>query len=193
METTTPGAPSQELVEEFVLAAHANPAKVRALHTAHPELLTVPWAKFDETALQAASHMGRREVAEYLLAAGAPLDICAAAMLGWTDRVASFLATDAGLAQARGAHGIPVLYHAALSGDPAIGDLLVAHGGGEGRAAALHGAILFGHTAMVAWLLEAGPLDVQIRNFDGKTPLQAAQERDQTEIADLLRQHGATE
>ena len=66
---------SQELVEPFVLAAHGNFAKVQELYEQHPEVLNVPWAKFDETALQASSHMGRREIAQYLLSKGAPLNM----------------------------------------------------------------------------------------------------------------------
>ncbi len=189
---STEDALSAELIEEFVVAAHGNPARVRAMHAQHPGLLNQPWAKFDETALQAAAHMGQREVAEYLLAAGAPPTICSAAMLGRTAEVADWLAADPALARARGAHGIAVLYHAALSGQTAIGDLLIAHGGGEDASAALHGALRFGHTAMLAWLLEHGATEVNRTDFAGKTPLQIAVERDYLEIAALLRQHGAT-
>jgi len=190
---STEDALSAELIEEFVVAAHGNPAKVRAMHAQHPGLLNRPWAKFDETALQAASHMGQREVAEYLLAAGAPPTICSAAVLGRAAEVAAFLDADPGLARAQGAHGIPLLYHAALSGQTAIGDLLIAHGGGAEASAALHGALRYGHTAMLAWLLDHGATDVDVADFAGKTPLQIAVERDYPAIAALLRQHGATE
>ncbi|HUS16253.1 MAG TPA: ankyrin repeat domain-containing protein, partial [Chloroflexia bacterium] len=104
------GVPPQELVEPFVIAAHGNLDQARTLLAAHPEMLNVPWAKFDETALAAASHMGRREIAEFLLGAGAPLTLCAAAMLGRRDDVAPYINADPTLANGRGAHGIPVLY-----------------------------------------------------------------------------------
>ena len=185
--------PSQELVEQFVLAAHGNYAGVKELHEQHPELLNVPWAKFDETALQAASHMGNRQIAEYLLAAGAPLNTCAAAMLGMTEQVAQFLDDDPGLANAKGAHGIPVLYHAAMSGNTKIAGLLLAHGGGEGTNGALHGAIRFGHLKMVEWLLDHGVTNPNIPDFNNNTPLAAAIGGNHTEIADLLRRHGGVE
>jgi ankyrin repeat protein len=183
---------SQELVEPFVLAAHGNFAKVQELYEQHPEVLNVPWAKFDETALQASSHMGRREIAQYLLSKGAPLTICAAAMLGMQDEVAAFLARDRSLANARGAHGIPVLFHAAMSGQTEVAALLLAHGGGEGIDTALHGAVNFGHIEMVKWLLEHGVTNVNAPNYEQKTPLRVATELGYTDIAELLRARGGT-
>ncbi|HUS16018.1 MAG TPA: ankyrin repeat domain-containing protein, partial [Chloroflexia bacterium] len=184
--------PPQELVEPFVIAAHGNLDQARTLLAAHPEMLNVPWAKFDETALAAASHMGRREIAEFLLDAGAPLTLCAAAMLGRRDDVAAYIDADPALANGRGAHGIPVLYHAALSGDTAIADLLLAKGGGEGIDSALHAATLRGHLPMVEWLLAHGVTDVNTPNFAQKTPLQMAMDLGNEPIADLLRRHGGT-
>src|SRR6476659_10012492 len=108
---------SQELIEPFVIAAHGDFDKVQELYAAHPEMLNVPWARFDETALAAASHMGNRPIAEFLLSAGAPLTVCTAAMLGMRDDVERFIDEDPSLANARGAHGIPIMFHAAMSGD----------------------------------------------------------------------------
>ena len=183
---------SQEVVEPFVIAAHGNFAKVQELYEQHPEALNVPWAKFDETALQASSHMGQREIAHYLLSKGAPLTICAAAMLGMQEEVAAFLSKDASLANARGAHGIPVLFHAAMSGQTQVAELLLAHGGGEVIDTALHGAVNFGHIEMVTWLLAHGVTNVNAPNYEQKTPLRVATELGHTDIADLLRAHGGT-
>jgi uncharacterized protein len=102
----------QELVELFVIAAHFNLPRVKELYEQHPELLNEKWAKFDESALAAASHTGQRAIAEFLLERGAPLVICTAAMLGRKDDVNAFLREDASLANARGAHGISFLFHA---------------------------------------------------------------------------------
>jgi len=181
---------SQELVEPFVIAAHGNLARVREMHQENPALLNAAWEKFNETALQAASHMGNREIALYLLSEGAPTNICAAAMLGVVDEVAQFLQEDPTLANARGAHGIPVLYHAALSGQTEVADLLFAQGTREGINGALHAAVNFGHLEMVKWLLAHGVTDVNVLNFDKKTPLQASIEKGHEEIATLLEQHG---
>jgi len=182
--------PSQELVEPFVIAAHGDLARVQELLAQEPALLNVPWARFDETALQAASHMGRRDIAEYLLGQGAPLNICTAAMLGSAEEVGAFLQQDPTLSTAKGAHGIPVMYHAALSGKPEVGDLLLAHGGGESMDGSLHAAVLSGKVEMVRWLLDNGVSDVNPPDFNGKTPRAMAEALGHTEIADLLRERG---
>ncbi len=119
---------SQELVGQFVGAAHGDEATVRSLLAAHPQLLNERYAQFNETALEAASHMGRRSIAEHLLACGAPLTICAAAMLGRADDVAMFLRNDPMLANSAGAHGIPLFFNAALSGNTEITQLLLDNG-----------------------------------------------------------------
>jgi uncharacterized protein len=183
----------QELVEQFVLAAHGNLTKVMAMLEQEPALLNARWARSDESAIEAAAHTGNRAIAEHLLAAGAPLQICTAAMLGMVDQVAAFLESDPSLADAAGAHGIPVLYHAALSGRTAIGDLLLAHGGGAGIDSALHAAVKFGHVEMVRWLLAHGATNVDIRDFNNKTPLQVANELGHAEIAALLCRHNAAD
>ena len=185
---------SQELVGEFVLTAHSDSAKVKGLHQQYPALLNARWEKFNETALEAAAHMGERETVEYLLAAGAPLDIYVAAMLGRTDQVAAFLQADPQLANAKGIHGISVLFHAALSGNTAVVELLLAHADGENvDNNALHAATRFGHTEMVDWLLAHGVTNVNPLNFNGKTPLQVAVESGHADIAELLQRHGGTE
>ena len=140
--------------------------------------------------------MGRRDIAEYLLAAGAPMDICTAAMLGLKDRVEAFLKADPGQLQTRGSHGIPVMYYPVITGHKDIAELLLAHGAevnaGEGGSSPLHGAVMFGQTEMAAWLLAQGA-NVNAPNFEGKTPLPVAVKNQNTALADLLRKHGGTE
>ncbi len=73
------------LVEEFVGNAHGNLERVRELLQQEPALINATWdwggGDF-ETALGAASHMGRKDIANFLLEHGARLDLFAAAMLG---------------------------------------------------------------------------------------------------------------
>jgi ankyrin repeat protein len=178
------------LVEPFVIAAHGDFDRMKELLAQEPAMLNVPWARFDETALQAASHMGRRDIAEYLLEQGAPLNICTAAMLGNADDVSAFLQQDPTLANAKGAHGIPLMFHAAYSGKPEIGDLLISHGGGEGMNSSLHAAVISGKVEMVRWLLDNGVTDVNPPDFNGKTPLDMAESLGHSEIATLLRERG---
>jgi ankyrin repeat protein len=180
-----------ELVEQFVLAAHGNFPRVQDLYSQQSDLLNARWEKFDENALEASGHMGRRDIACYLLDNGAPLTIYAAAMLGMEGHVASFLQEDPSLARTPGVHGFSVLYHAALSGKTEIAELLLAQRGDEGKDAALHGAMAGGHVEMARWLLAHGA-NVNGLNFDGKTPLRVALDNDRSDLAALLIDHAGT-
>jgi ankyrin repeat protein len=186
-----------ELVREFVIAAHGSLDKVTTMLEQEPALLNAQfeWSPDDfEDGLGAASHVGNRAIAEFLLSKGAPLNICTAAMLGRMEDVSVFLRLNPSLANARGAHGIPVMFHAAMSGNTIITAMLQGSGCNEGIPFALHGAIAYGHKDMVRWLLDHGAkADVQIKNFENKTPLQKATELGYPEIADLLKQAGAAE
>ena len=110
------------LVEEFVRKAHGDLARVQALHAMEPALVNACWdwggGDF-ESGLGAAAHTGRREIALLLLDRGARLDIFAAAMLGMLDVVKAAVAACPQAAKAPGAHGIPLLTHAKMGGEPA--------------------------------------------------------------------------
>jgi ankyrin repeat protein len=183
---------TQERIREFVTAAHGDLPRVKAMLREQPDLLNSRYLEWDETALEAASHMGDRAIAEYLLAGGAPLTICTAAMLGQVDQVQAMLEENPDLANATGAHQIPVLFHAALSGRTEVGDLLLEHGCVQSPDTALHAAVQAGQAVMVRWLLARGA-DSRVENYQGKTPLEVAEEHGETEIAELLRDHRARE
>ena len=112
-----------DLVRQFVADAHSNFASVRDLLGGQPALVNAAWdwgAGDWETALGAAAHMGRKDIAWFLLERGARMDIFAAAMLGHLDVVR---ATIAEVPQARtwlGPHGIPLLKHAEAGGAEAV-------------------------------------------------------------------------
>jgi hypothetical protein len=110
------------LVKEFVLKAHSDLETVKRLLEQEAALLNAAWDWGGgdwETALGAASHTGRRDIALFLVGHGAPLDIFAAAMLGETDVVRAMLARFPGLVDARGPHGIPLRVHAEQGGEEA--------------------------------------------------------------------------
>lgn len=187
---------SPELIKEFVIAAHFDLAKVQSMLAQQPALLNVrhQWAENDfESSLDAAAHMGSRPIAEFLLDQGAPLDICAAAMLGRKDDVARYLNADPAQANAKGAHGIPLAYHLAMSGDTELAQMVYDAGGRNGLDFALHGAVAFGHLEMARWLIEHGADDLNVKDFRQRTPLGVAVELGHTAIADLLRSRGAVE
>ncbi|CAN5737831.1 hypothetical protein BH11PLA1_BH11PLA1_06760 [soil metagenome] len=72
-----------------------------------------------ETALGAAAHTGRRNIAELLLERGARLDIYAAAMLGQTETVKAMIAAAPRIQRNPGPHGIALLAHAEAGGEAA--------------------------------------------------------------------------
>lgn len=187
---------SNEQIREFVIAGHGNFEKVQALLADHPELLNIVhvWREDDhETALQGAAHVGNATIAEYLLAQGAPLDICTAAMLGRRAAVESFVQADADVIHQTGAHRIPLLTHAAFSGDRGLVEWLMEQGASTGSSSALHNAVNRGYVDLVGWLLTHSKPDLSWKNFQGKTALAVALENRHEAIVQLLQAHGATE
>jgi ankyrin repeat protein len=108
-----------KLVQEFVGNAHGDLNRVKELLAQESGLINATWdwggGDF-ETALGAASHMGRRDIAEFLLEHGARLDIFAAAMLGKLDIIKAALAAFPDAIKTPGPHGIPLIAHAQAGG-----------------------------------------------------------------------------
>ena len=183
---------TQQLTDELVRMSHGNIDRVRELVGVHPGLVNAR-ASWNEAPIEAAAHCGQREIAELLLSAGADLDTCTAAMLGYADKVSEMLQRDPGLAHATGAHGIPVLFFAAMSGNRDIAESLHRHGAnvnaGEGRTMPLHAAATFGRLEMAEWLIANGA-KIDAPSYNGQTPLALAIDAGHDEVADLLRQHG---
>src|SRR5262245_6396028 len=79
-----------DLVREIVSVSHGNVKRVKELVEARPSLAkaAIDWGYGDwETALGAASHVGNREIAEFLISNGAPPTLFSATMLGQLDVV----------------------------------------------------------------------------------------------------------
>ncbi len=189
-----PPEPTQAIIDAYVGSAHCDFGTVKKLLAEYPAILNRP-ATWGELALGAAAQTGQVAIAEHLLALGAPLDICTAAMLGRADDVTVRLPNEPHGANATGAHGIPLLYHAVITGHTDLAALLLARGadvnGGRGGSPALHGAVMFGRADLAEWLLHHGA-DPNIPNHENKTPLAAAIEMQRDAVAQVLRAHGAT-
>jgi len=110
------------LVQEFVAKAHGDLDRVKELLVQEPALINATWdwggGDF-ETGLGAASHMGRKDIANFLLDHGARLDLFAAAMLGKLEIVKTILAAYPDAINIPGPHGISLLKHAEAGGDAA--------------------------------------------------------------------------
>jgi len=189
MDTAPPALPEQRIIDQFVGVAHGDFATLRQLLDQYPAIVNSP-ARWGETAIQAATQVGRLDMVHHLLAAGAPRDICTAALLGEDDTVEAMLQGDPTLIHATGAHGIPLLYFPVITGNQALAESLLTQGApinaGVGSSTPLHGAVLFGPPALVTWLLAHGA-DPTLGDNDGKTPLQVAEANGNTAAAALLR------
>ena len=111
------------LVQEFVGKSHADLEGIKELLTQEPALVNSAWDWGGgdwETGLGAAAHMGRSDIATYLLENGARLDLFAAAMLGNLDIVKATLETYPAAINIPGPHGIPLLAHALAGGSEAL-------------------------------------------------------------------------
>jgi hypothetical protein len=154
-----------ELVKEIVGKSHADLGAVRDLVKRERRLANATWdwgAGDYETGLNAASHMGRRDIAEFLIESGARLDAPAIVMLGLEAPAKAMLAAFPALHKTPGAHGIPLLSHAILGKAPTTFHLL----------------------------LDAGA-DVNAAAWRGGTPLMAAIAVDQVEMVRTLLARGA--
>lgn len=103
------------MAQDFVIFAHSDLDMVKKLYDREPGLLnaTLDWGNGDwETALGGASHMGRKDIAEFLLGKGARIDIFCAAMMGMLETVKEMLVVEPELINAAGPHGFTLHHHA---------------------------------------------------------------------------------
>lgn len=113
----------RDLVMEFVGAAHGKFNVVKELLAEHPTLLNAAhdWRYGDfETGLGAASHVGNKEVAKYLLDNGAQANIFTAALFGRLEILKPMLEFNPELINAKGPHGLTLLHHANQGGHEAF-------------------------------------------------------------------------
>ena len=110
----------KELVYEFVAKAHGDFDTVKSLIEKTPSLLNAShdWGNGDfETALGAASHIGHRPIAEFLIERGARFNIFTAAMLGDLGAIQQLLTKYPKLIDAKGPHGLDLVHHAKAGGE----------------------------------------------------------------------------
>lgn len=103
------------MVQDFVIYAHMDLDKVKMLLAKEPRLIAahMDWGGGDwESGLGGASHMGDKDIVNFLLEKGARIDIFCAAMMGQLDVVKSFLKLQPNLIDSYGPHGMTLHFHA---------------------------------------------------------------------------------
>jgi hypothetical protein len=108
-----------EVIQQIVRVSHFSLDKVKEIVGPHPQLVKAAWDwGFGdwETPLGAASHMGRRDIAEYLLSNGAMPSLFSAVMLGDLGVVKQIVERHAGIERVAGPHSISLLAHARVGG-----------------------------------------------------------------------------
>ena len=120
-----------EVVRAVVGKAHVDYDGVRQLVAPRPELAkaTWDWGFGDwESALGAASHMGRRDIADLLIEHGARPNHFTFAMLDQVDAVRAICRANPGIQRLHGPHGITLLAHARNGKAPRVEEYLEALG-----------------------------------------------------------------
>ena len=112
----------KELVREFVGKCHSDLNRVKELFSQQPALLNSSWdlggGDF-ETGLEAAGHVGNKDIAHFLIDHGARMNIFCAAMLGKMEIVKTILSAFPELKTSKGPHGLQLLHHAKKGGEDA--------------------------------------------------------------------------
>lgn len=104
-----------EIASEVVGVSHFNLDRLKELVNPRPELAKADWDwGFGdwESAIAAASHVGRKDIADYLISKGAVPTIFTYAMLGEYETVKAMIASYPGIHKNFGPHGITLLQHA---------------------------------------------------------------------------------
>jgi len=125
-----------EIVKEYITVAHGQFPRLKEMLENDKQLLHVShdWGGGDyESAIEAAGHVGNKEIAAYLLGKGARYNIYLACMLGHLDIVRQVLTRSPQLINSKGPHGFTMLHHAQKGGDESksVVDYLVSLGAKE--------------------------------------------------------------
>lgn len=118
-----PAPLSLELVKEFVGVSHGKFERMKEMLGNEPLLLhaSYDWGGGDfESGIEAAGHVGNKEIANFLLSQGARYNIYLACMLGHLDIVQSVIGSNPQLINSKGPHGFTMLHHAEKGGESAL-------------------------------------------------------------------------
>jgi uncharacterized protein len=147
-----------------------------------------------------ALYRGDRDEAARLQAKAAELDVFEAAALGDVERLRAIVEEDGEAARAWSPDGFTALHYAAYFDGPEAARALIEYGADveavstneefAPQARPLHSAVAAGRGDVVEVLLHAGA-DPNARQHGGFTPLMAAEQTGNLELAEVLIRHGA--
>jgi len=177
---------TQGEANQFIVECHFDLESVKQKIAADPGLANAYNPETIESALGAAGHIGNEAIAEFLLAHGAKPELAASAMLAQRDVLQAAIDKDPKLATSGGAHNIPLAFHVALSGDLEMMQLLWDSGAEDHVKGALFGAVMKNHVRLAKWLLEHSAA-TSVKDFQGRSPLEVAEQSGYSEMAELLR------
>jgi len=184
-------------INPFVTLGHFNFDKVKELAGATPELIDTR-ASWDETAIEAAAHMGQLPMAEWLAGKGASISTCTAVLLGNATLVKEAIAADRLVVNERGAHDISILAYTAYARERAdLAEMLLKGGANvQGKALGvtpLHLAAQKGYLELAEVLLAHGAdVNASVKSRGQiVTPLAVAAKAEHKQMIDLLRSRGA--
>jgi ankyrin repeat protein len=181
----------------FVGKGHFDLDAIERGVAAHPELVHAS-ATTTELAVEAAGHVGQREIVELLLDHGAPYSMPTAIVRGKPAEITALLEHEPDRMHERGPHDFPLLWYPVLvGGSLELAELLLARGAQIEMqhylgTTALHLAAAHGQRDMVALLLERGADPHRRgRKFtrQGETAREAALAEGHEDIARMLEDH----
>lgn len=179
---------SRDIIKKMVGASHSDLAAVTEMLKGESNLANAYWdwggGDF-ESALGAASHMARQDIASLLLDHGARKNIFYAAMSGDSLLVKAFVSSDRDIISITGPHGITLLYHAVLSANLDL--VLYLHSQGAiPRESDLRAAAMADSYDITEWILQNGVAYDENNLFMGSNIADMARKNGRGKIADLL-------
>lgn len=182
-------------INRIVGAAHGNFDLVKEWVGQHPEL-AFAISTLGEMTVEAAAHVGRKDLVAFFLERGLPQSLPTSLTAGDLARAKKLLAEDPRCIDERGPHDIPLtLYPSFVGGNLDSAALLIEKGidvaAEKLGVTALHVAARMGQTELVELWLKAGA-DPQAKTRDeaAATPLDFARQQGHAAIALLLEKAG---
>jgi ankyrin repeat protein len=170
--------------------------RVAELVAQDPSLAATPDAD-GMTPVRHALYLNQRAALDAMLAADPPLGVLDLAATGRAEQLRQRLADDPAQANARAQDGFTALHYACFFGGTEAVQALLQAGADPNPpqenpmgVAPLHSAAAARNNEAVRLLLEAGA-DANARQHGGYTALDAADQHEDAEMAELLRRHGA--